>query len=105
MPASMDLQASSLPQELEPAAVSQDQINKWRQHPATRKVLLFLRDSRQQMSENIAASVMTGTAPTPEYVAQAALRCEIMGDIETIDAETINRFYGVHEEEGESDAN
>jgi hypothetical protein len=56
------------------------------------------------MAEDIAASIMNGTAVDADYIAQAALRCEIMMDVETIDADTINRFYGVPEQEGENDA-
>lgn len=67
-------------------------------------MLQFLRDFREQIGTDIAASVCQGIIPPQDYIEKAALRCDIMRDIETIDADTINKFYATPEKEGKEDA-
>jgi hypothetical protein len=64
-------------------------------------VLQYLKDYRQQIADNIAKNVFDGSAPPHEWVKEAAMRCEIMGDICDLTAEDINVFYPEKEESNE----
>lgn len=70
-------------------------LGAWRQHPISRLVLEFIRDRRIQQAECIAETVFNGGKVTPEYLHDVSIACGVMREIETLEAEDINDFYGI----------
>lgn len=69
----------------------------WRQHPVSRVLLEYLRDHRIHLAEGIAKEIFNGRTVLSTYLEEVAFKCGIMQDVETLDADDINRFYGVEE--------
>lgn len=49
------------------------------------------------LAESIAEGVFNGATVTPEYLTEIATVCGALKDIETLEAEDINAFYGVEQ--------
>lgn len=79
--------------------LSAEEMDKWRKHPTTQKVLKFLNDFRAQISTNVANSIFAGEVVEEDAIRQSALRCEIMGDIIDLRASDILDFYQPQKEE------
>lgn len=57
-------------------------------------MLQFLRDYRVQMADGVAQSLFKGKTVTKEYIDEVASKCGAMEDVETLEADDINLFYG-----------
>lgn len=73
--------------------VSKEALSNWKHHPVTRSFFGYLSDLSTQIAEDIAAAVKSGEAIPEDVIKEAALRCEIMGDIQRIDHSDFARFY------------
>lgn len=67
----------------------------WRQHPVSRVVLQFLHDYRVQLADGVAQSVFKGNTVKQDYLDEVAFKCGVMEDVETLEADDINKFYGI----------
>lgn len=83
--------------------ISAEQLLQWRQHPVSLRFFQYLRDYRAQIGDTIAASIATGSPIDHAYSDTAALRCEIMLDLEEIAVDDINHFYNPPTEKEEKE--
>lgn len=67
----------------------------WRQNPTTKLVLQFLHDYRVQLADGIAQAVFKGKPVKQDYLDEVAFKCGVMEDVETLEADDINQFYGI----------
>lgn len=77
-----------------------EELAHWRHNPVTIRYFKFLRDQREAIGFAMGEYIANGTAVNVEKANEAALRCEIMKDLENLTIEDFENFYG---KESESD--
>ncbi len=73
--------------------MNQRQWNKWRKLPETTDFFKFLADYREYLGKEIASSIMGGVQVEHAFTDEAALRCELYHDLESLDYSYIGNFY------------
>ena len=69
----------------------------WAGNPTTEKFLTLIKDIRTQIAEDMAGYISLGVPVDKSSSDYAAHKCETLLEIEQIDHETFNSFYGAEE--------
>ena len=79
---------------------SADELSNWRANPTTHKWFQFIKDYRQQVANEIAARIFNGDTLEKEIIDGAAMRCEILQDIDAMTSDDLNKFYNADPQQG-----
>ena len=82
--------------------ISNEALGVWRANPTTKMFFQFLKDKRLQMCEGISESLFNGLPVVQSHIEDVARRCEIMHDLDALDAEDFSQFYAATHEEKEN---